>query len=350
MHGKDERDERRSKHSNGWQSRLLSSSVPLEYEVAKILKRKGFHITGEWSYHRISETGQEKEWSVDLRAVAAPAIEIAGVRCPLDVFVECKYRHRGVTWLFLPHPDGDSSFLHSALDGIDHFAPWFIHDHEWNVDLTVCYKGLEIGFGGPIDEDEIEPAKRKITQKALDGQIKHGISQLQFAIPPLIALRIRAAAHSAFEELAPFFVIPILVTNAELVVARRECDREAVSSASAPADLGEVVPALIMSREPGPDFAQHAKRQLAELDFFAKAATLAAVEKYRKDAGSYEIELPSWLAYRIQRDGNDATVISSCSNFLICNVTHFPDMLQDVLRIFLKSANSIRKEPIYKWS
>src|SRR5688500_14083554 len=99
------RETKRRGSDRRWQVSLLSSSVPLEYEVAKTLKRAGFHIAGEWAYHRVSETGIEKEWSVDLRAVGAPIVKAVGHAVPLDVLVECKYRRDGVTWLFLRHPD-----------------------------------------------------------------------------------------------------------------------------------------------------------------------------------------------------------------------------------------------------
>jgi hypothetical protein len=342
------------KRSGGWQGGLLSSSVPLEYEVARLLKGAGLHIVGEWLYQRTSETGAEKEPSVDLRAVASHRVDSAKVACTLDVLVECKYRHRNITWLFLPHPDDESSFLHSPLEGVDHFAPWFIRGLAWDQEesLPVCYKGVEIGFGAR--SEELEPSednkRTNARQKTLSGQIRHGLYQLQFALPAILALRVRAATYRPLEELAPFYFIPLLVTNAQLVVANPDFSVTTVERASTPEDLGRVVPALTLTVEPGPELYDHARRQLADLPQRVTSRSLKAVEEFRQQAGFYEIELPSWLAQRIAREPADVSAVAEFSNFLVCNREHLASIIDRVIAAFVGSAESISKEPLINWN
>ncbi len=47
--------------SNKWKSKLLSSSLPMEYEVAQILVERGFSTDVDFSYTRM-DSGLEKDW------------------------------------------------------------------------------------------------------------------------------------------------------------------------------------------------------------------------------------------------------------------------------------------------
>jgi hypothetical protein len=58
------------KNKKKWKAGLLSSSVPLEYEVAKILAKEAFAVSADYSYLRRDEQGIEKEFSCDIEATA----------------------------------------------------------------------------------------------------------------------------------------------------------------------------------------------------------------------------------------------------------------------------------------
>jgi hypothetical protein len=51
-----------------WKSNLLSTSLPLEYEVARTLVTKGFAVEADYTYGRDAESGQSKDFSVDILA------------------------------------------------------------------------------------------------------------------------------------------------------------------------------------------------------------------------------------------------------------------------------------------
>ena len=62
--------------SNKWKSKLISSSLPLEFEVAKYFVSKGFSVTADYTYARAdytyarNDSGTVKDFSVDLKASA----------------------------------------------------------------------------------------------------------------------------------------------------------------------------------------------------------------------------------------------------------------------------------------
>jgi hypothetical protein len=85
-----------------WKNRLLSSGIPLEYDVAKEFVSKGFAIDADYSYAR-SDQGFEKDFSVDLRASAYPPVTNPNeVKANLNILAECKFRSIEKKWLFLP--------------------------------------------------------------------------------------------------------------------------------------------------------------------------------------------------------------------------------------------------------
>lgn len=57
---------------NKWKSKLLSSSVPMEHEIARTLVDAGFSVQADYSYARVDTTDSAavKDFSVDILARA----------------------------------------------------------------------------------------------------------------------------------------------------------------------------------------------------------------------------------------------------------------------------------------
>src|SRR4030065_1745594 len=96
-----------------WKDRLLSSGVPLEFEVAKILTKEGFFVDYDFAYQRFDEK-EEKEFSIDIHSTGYhPFNEPNNLNIEIGLFLECKFRNPDVRWAFLPNleiePDNDSS-------------------------------------------------------------------------------------------------------------------------------------------------------------------------------------------------------------------------------------------------
>ena len=151
---------------------LLSSGVPMEFEVAKILVKHGFSIETDYSYRR-QDAATTSDFAVDLHASASLPFEnpneITGI---LELLVECKHRHRNNKWLFFPDSnDGDFSpvTLGHTLRVVDDFSPVILskqYSTVFDENSVFCLKGVEIDLNhGNVFAKEIA----------------HGLSHLQYA-------------------------------------------------------------------------------------------------------------------------------------------------------------------------
>jgi hypothetical protein len=90
-----------------WQDHLQSSGLPLEYEVAKILVSKGFPVIADYKYGRDNESGQPRDFSIDILARGYPPFSDPNIfDGSLELLVECKHRQEGTKWVFLPDVNG----------------------------------------------------------------------------------------------------------------------------------------------------------------------------------------------------------------------------------------------------
>lgn len=209
--------EPRMSASNKWKSKLVSSSFPLEFEVAKKLVKHGFSITADYVYAR-NDSGVIKDFSVDLAATAyLPFSKPNSMNSQISLLVECKQRHQNVKWLFFPDPNRPnlSPFtLGYTIRAVDEFSRKFFKPNttvEVDIDVPCCYKGVEIDEGNNNKSDQQKDNdKQKDTSRVYDSELKHGVSQLQYALPRLSSDLVLIN----FDEL-PFLICPILLTTSE---------------------------------------------------------------------------------------------------------------------------------------
>lgn len=209
--------EPRMSASNKWKSKLVSSSFPLEFEVAKKLVKHGFSITADYVYAR-NDSGVIKDFSVDLAATAyLPFSNPNSINSKISLLVECKQRHQNVKWLFFPDPNRPnlSPFtLGYTIRAVDEFSRKFFKPNttvEVDIDVPCCYKGVEIDEGNNNKSDQQKDNdKQKDTSRVYDSELKHGVSQLQYALPRLSSDLVLIN----FDEL-PFLICPILLTTSE---------------------------------------------------------------------------------------------------------------------------------------
>lgn len=183
--------------SNKWKSKLLSSSVPMEYEVAQILVEKDFSTDVDFSYTRM-DSGLEKDFSVDLRATSYIKSQDDNFLAVIELLVECKYRHPSNKWLFFEDPnDGDFSpfTLGYTLRAVDDFSWQFFPANAtvaFDISNCFCIKGVEVdtSSGG-----------------VYDSEIRHGLLQLQYALPRLLTDRISFEIFHPEDENTPFFSV-----------------------------------------------------------------------------------------------------------------------------------------------
>lgn len=319
--------------STKWKSKLVSSSLPLEFEVAKSLVAHGFSVYADYAYAR-DDSGVVKDFSVDLQATAfSPFSNPNRITAQLELLVECKQRHPKVKWLFFPDPnraDFSPIVLGRTIRTIDSFSQKFFRSNvtvEFDENAPHCYKGVE------VDESD---------GRVYDAEIKHGVSQLQYALPRLISEAALFNLHGHREDNIPFIVCPILLTTADLLVAHNNLTANMVESATALTDIAKTTPYLILYSDYGPDFERHCAReclQLGQLDL----DEFDVIEEYRAENGEYSFYLPSFLC-RSLSEGMRSTLVNYFTQFVVCQMSSFDTLITDIKKATSKAARTLGKQ------
>lgn len=250
-----------------WKDALLSSGLPLEATVAASLERHGAHVFGEYEFPTVNLNGEQLLRSLDLHAYwDLPAID-------LSIAVECKYRRDGVSWFFMPPKLAKlraTDWLTNCF--VSPFVPpWYCptvitpptvkfghHPSKDGFVLPVVSKGVEIIPGKQgTDKDDV-PNETAIRNALV--QTRYGSASMMFGFPPIPLESLQPYLNQRFR-----FIVPIVVTTAELLVFREAIGVSEVRSAEVPGDLAVSVPALIQDVDvPDQLLGRHIKMSLAE--------------------------------------------------------------------------------------
>jgi len=310
-----------------WKDKLISSSFPLEYEASKILIKNHFSIDGDYSYSR-NDLGTTKDFSVDICAMGyVPYTNKNKISASTDILIECKQRKSSVKWLFLPDANrGDmSSFtLGCTLNAVDQFSKHFFEGNA-TIDLDkntpLCYKGIEIDINDG---------------RVYDNELRHGLHQLQYAMPRLFKDNIFNNLSIHDEDNIPFFICSILLTTAPLYVADKTFSINKVEQASNIEDIAKEVPWLVTYLDTSPDFQEHCKKEFKELEHVIHTnSTMKSISEYRKNNGEYDHLLPEHLTKSLQYGSS-----SYFSQIIVCNINEFPNLIKEIKRITSKATRS----------
>jgi len=318
--------------ANKWKSKLLSSSVPLEYEVARTLVKHRFAVNADYSYARNDE-GIAKDFSVDLRATSYLPTRGDNISGQVDLLVECKHRHRGNKWLFFPDPNhGDMSpfTLGCTIRAVDSFTPLFLPANctvSFDQEAQMCIKGVEV-----------DTANGNVT----DAEIRRGMAQLQYALPGLLTDHIGFTVNHSDDEKYPYFFCPILVTTSELLVANTDITIAAVEGASSLNDLGTSVPYLVTYLDCNPDFERHRQATCTHLKQLARHPAIRNLDALRKAAGEYDFLLPSIQCSQLGDTGSSRYPNYFCQT-VVCSLEHFSQLLVEIKAV-VSSAIRERKK------
>jgi len=326
-----------------WKKGFLSSGFPLEFETAKILVKNRFKFEPDYCYERL-EAGQPKDFSVDLQGrLCFPTSKPNELTAGLELLVECKYRTPNSTWVFLPDVNiSDLPLGHgSTIRAIDDFSFCRVSNmplYYFAASISLCYKGTEIDLSNGTHHE---------------SEIRHGISQLQYALPRLIVEEILFEVSRHPEDVIPFFVLPILVTTAELRVLRQGTTLGKVEKTRILEDITKKVPYLVLFNPLSEDFIAHAKREFKRLDDISNYKNVADIEKRLRKSGIYkntknisdfeklsgtvyELNLPSSIGRSLAK-GEHYKLSTLCTEFLVCSFDTLPEVLNQVKQVIRAS-------------
>lgn len=324
--------------SKDWKEKLISSGLPLEFEAAQILVSKEFSIIADYLYARVDSNDSEtvKDFSVDLNAVSVYAFPERKMGIThLELLVECKQRKPEIKWLFIPDPnpitESEISTRGMAIQAVDEFSINFFPMDEKNKlysfieETPVCYKGTEIDTSTGIVED---------------SRLRHGISQLQYALPRLLIQNIILCMNDTQFQDHHFVYCPILVTNAELYIANNKLKIKDIEKSSLLDQIAKKVPYLMFSSDVGPDFENHCIKESKKLADPSITTNLRKLELQRKSKNGFLKRSPLVICkdlmhadrYRLQE---------YFSQFIVCSMKDFPTLLEEIKKLTENVAGKI---------
>lgn len=220
----------------GWKDHLLSSGLPLEYSVIRIFEELGIRDPAEYSYERKSAEGVTQVFSVDVHSVHIDTPRNLWV----ETLVECKYRHDGTKWVFVPQDYGE--FFGPAFADLfvtlDQCCPERRLDRsilsKFEEKYSLCGKGIELlpEDGNPKSiEQAVQQLRYAVVAKAMDD-IEHQVGRLLGPRTPI------------------FVIVPIIVTTAELWRLKVGTTIESVRNAEDIADVADSHDALVLLQKP----------------------------------------------------------------------------------------------------
>ena len=185
--------------SKKWKDSLLKSSLPLELLVSEIMYKCGISLSGEYSYIRQNEIGQDKEFSIDQKGLKIFEKDETNL-FTLNFLIECKYNYPGVKWIFSPFIDELPNTYVGYLSIFQELCTRRIDDNLFSdveANLNCCIKGIE------LHKDD------KNSQS-----ISRGLNQLKYAIPHEVN-RIYSSQISCIHDsdLNIEILCPILITT-----------------------------------------------------------------------------------------------------------------------------------------
>lgn len=309
-------DSNNSTKKKDWKQKLISSSLPLEFEAARILVSHNFSISANYTYAR-NDSGIMKDFSVDLLASAyTPFTNPDKITADLDLLIECKQRNPYTKWLFLPDINrrGMSPFISgNTLRAIDQIYKGFFPPNKtiaFDGSGPFCYKGTE------IDES---------TGRVDDSELKHGISQLQYALPRLLAKNIRFRLFSNGDDLIPFLFCPILLTTSELLILNHNVTINDVKNTKSLSDIAKSVPYLFLFSDCGPDFEKHCIKECASFS----GMVFPDIAEYRLKHGEFESDLPESFGHSLANGTNHRYF----TQFVVCSMDNFPSLLRKIKQV-----------------
>lgn len=323
-----------------WKDKLLSSSIPLEYEMAKILAKNKFSIDLDYSYKRY-DNDLEKEFSIDIKASGYYPFNMdASIKLGFDLLIECKYRNPNVSWLFIEDvniKEFASFSSRGVLKLIDEFSEYTIKNRVSNLsDIRTCLKGVEINTqSGDVH----------------DTGINHGVNQLTYCMPPLVKQHIFGSLVGHLEDNHPYIVCPVLITTADLRILNNNFSIDSLNKSKSLDEISTEVPYLKFYSDVYPSFKEHCKNTFVGILDSNSKNRYEYFKDLRKNnmdkliAGKYENinSNPELLLIELQNSfSNDLF-----KETLICNLKHFPTLLKEIKKEVSSIGRNIKKLEMY---
>jgi hypothetical protein len=253
-----------TKHKS-WKDALLSSGLPLEYEVKRYLEAKGCLPRVGYPYLRANEFRIPREFSYDLDATV-----FQNGYC-VDLMVECKYRNPAVRWIWTAENYGGPNELHPND---------FLHPIE-------AFGNRHFPFGAGFFPSHLGPACSKGVELFPDGPseagISEAISQLAYAFGAQLADAVRHQAFGMIPGISIYCHIPIIVTTAPMFRMREDASIATIKAANDIEEVSTVEDVVVLRYSPGPELVTHTRAVFDQTFHNERPELAAALGNENKD-------------------------------------------------------------------
>jgi hypothetical protein len=230
-----------------------------------------------------------------------------------------------------PNLDDFSPFTFgSTIRIIDEFSSYIIDGNktvEFDNNFPTCYKGTEIDLGN---------------QSVHDNELKHGIAQLQYALPRLFTNNVLFWLRPYAEDNVPFFFCPILLTTAELLLTKESASINEFKKLTSIDEITTKAPCLLIYSDYGPDFETHCSKECNNLAKLEEYDVIKALESKKLKSMKSELEYPSVIGKSLV-NAERFSLQMYFTQFIICTYSEFPKLIDDIKKI-VKSATKTRKQ------
>jgi hypothetical protein len=275
---------------------------------------------------------ENKEFSVDIQASCSVPRKSDGVEQDewngdIQFFIECKFRDENKKWVFLPdsNPEEYASFdfsLGHTIRCLEEFSlvsidPKPLHDFEET--LPCGLKGTEINT---------------LTGDVQSKDILHGFNQLKYGLPSLLKGEILNSLNSHKDDNIPTFIVPILVTNADLFLLNNDFGIEKVINADSIEELGFQVPYLCVYQAIGPDFKNHNQEVFKSFqNNLALNKLIKPLDEVRAiyKNGEYDYYVSPIKTCNGLIKSSSHEMDKYYTHFLVCSIDHLEDLLDKVI-------------------
>jgi len=293
----------------------------------------GAAVISEYTYSR-RDGDETKDFSCDLLVDCyLPMADDDQLECDLAIPIECKYRAEKKIWLFTPDLNR-ADFGQGMIASVRSFPEFTPFDfprntvYEFMQSIPLGVKGTEIHLG---------------SGETFDKDIKSGVNQLRYALPSILESHIQGNAVGYYENAVPFFVCPILCTNAPLYILNEGVTCEEVAQAKDIATLAERVNVLDLYSNFGVDFEKHCASQTQRLMSLI-GKTEERSEIYAKIHEDAPKRSPWSTIIRLAR-GLVSDHDGLFSQFLVCHADYLPELVKKLEAAILEDlkAKSFKK-------
>jgi hypothetical protein len=321
-----------------WKERLLSSSLPLEFEVANFLAKEGFFLEPDYKYQRTTNE-LVKECSIDLDATLYFSLsDPDSITSSLQLMVECKYRAPNKVCLFLPEILSRDSIsnvtLGRTLSLIDEFSFDRIpkdYIYAFEGEIPVCYKGVDVNL---------------VTGAVEDKEINEGIDQLMYSLPQMHFNNVTSIFTGHLDDIKPYFAISILITNADLRILKPTINIKKIQKTEDINTISHSVPYLIFYKSHGSLFKKHSQLIFTDMHKYISNANLSSLQEklIKSEIVEFELNYPQMIM-TLCAEGHPFFFNGLCHQFLICNLNSLPILikhLKETITSSLKEKTNFR--------